>query len=56
MKHGCDYLNPFAYMDDMGLDSNGDFRDATYLNVMGACKVADFLGRILGKKINEKRM
>lgn len=46
-EKGCDYLNLFDYVEDMGIDGATDFRDETHLSDEGAKKVARFLGEYL---------
>lgn len=45
--HGCTYLNLFDYIDEIGINTQTDFRDYAHLNDSGAAKVADFLGEYI---------
>lgn len=51
-RNNCVYLDLFQYCDDMGLNGETDFRDATHLNTNGAKKVADFLGKYIVENYN----
>lgn len=46
-EHGCDYLNLFEHLDEIGIDGASDFRDTGHLNDSGAAKVADYLGQYI---------
>ena len=47
LEHGCDYVNLFDHLEELGLDENGDFSDTGHLNTGGARKVAAYLGAYL---------
>lgn len=46
-ENGCEYINMFALIDEMGLDPEMDFRDKGHLNDSGSKKVANYLGKYI---------
>ena len=56
-RTGCEYLDLFEHIDEVGIDGETDFRDKDHLNNSGSRKVADYLGRYIvenydiGKKL-----
>ena len=42
-QNGCIYIDCFEHIDEVGIDPETDFRDATHLNESGAGKIADYL-------------
>lgn len=45
--NGCEFVNLYEYLDEMGIDGNTDFIDPAHLNDRGSIKVSDFMGRYL---------
>ncbi len=45
--HDCLYVDFFELFDEVGFDVNTDFSDGGHLNVYGAEKVSDYLGKVL---------
>ena len=50
--NGCVYFNMFEYVDEIGFDGKTDFVDKGHLNLNGANKVADFLGKYIVENYN----
>ncbi len=46
-KNGMNYLNCNKYYDEMGIDFEKDFYNAKHVNVIGASKVTEFLGKYI---------
>ena len=46
-ENGCVYLDLFELFNEAGLNENTDYSDYSHLNVNGAKKVGDFLGKYL---------
>lgn len=46
-ENGMDYLNCNKHYDQLGLDYSTDFYNAKHVNVLGATKVTDFLGKYI---------
>jgi len=46
-NNNCDYLDFFRLTDQIGLDGDTDFSDAEHLNLSGADKMTDYLGRYI---------
>ena len=46
-ENGCVYLDLFREMEAVGLDGKTDFQDSGHLNLSGANKVADYLGKYI---------
>lgn len=49
-EYGYDYINCLDYMDELELDLNYDFRDSDHLNLVGANKVSEFIGKYINEK------
>lgn len=47
--NGCAYLDLFEYIEEIGLDAETDFSDASHLNSSGADKIASFIGKYLSE-------
>lgn len=47
--NGCDYINLFRHLDELGINAETDFQDEAHLNKYGAEKVADYLGDYIVK-------
>ena len=45
--HDCIYVDFFELFDEVGFDPEKDFSDGGHLNVYGAEKVSDYLGKVL---------
>ena len=45
--YGCEYVNLYDHLEEMGLEEATDFSDTGHLNSSGAAKTADFLGGYL---------
>lgn len=45
--YGCEYVNLYDHLEEMGLEEAADFSDTGHLNSSGAAKTADFLGGYL---------
>ena len=52
MENGCEYINLFAHIEELGMDSGTDFRDIDHLNDSGSKKVANFLGKYIKEHYN----
>ena len=48
-EKGCVYINMFDHMEECGLDSKTDFRDAGHTNSRGAAKISAYLGKYLSE-------
>ena len=46
-SHGCDYINLFEKIEEIGIDRAEDFHDENHLNKNGATKVALYLGEYI---------
>lgn len=46
-ENDCIYFNMFEYVDEIGLNGSEDFYDEGHLNVNGANKVSNFLGKYI---------
>lgn len=46
-ENGCQYINFFEKMDEIGIDCETDFYDEDHFNTSGAKKVSDYLGQYL---------
>ena len=46
-ENGCQYVNFFEKIDEIGLDANTDFQDKGHLNNSGSQKIANYLGRYI---------
>ena len=44
---GCDYINMFDYVDEIGIDVNKDYFNRGHLNNDGAVKTSRFLGKYI---------
>ena len=51
-EKGCQYLNLFQYVDEIGLDGKTDLQDEGHLNSSGAAKVGGFLGNYIKENYN----
>ena len=51
-EHGCQYLDLFEKIEEMGIDGETDFSDENHLNDSGATKVADYLGEYIVNHYN----
>lgn len=49
-QKGCDYINLYAHIDEIGLNFDADFGDPSHLNTSGATKIADFIGAYMEEK------
>jgi len=47
MEKGCDYVDGFEYLDEIGIDPSTDFADKAHLNIAGEEKMTRFLGNYL---------
>ncbi len=46
-ENGCQYINLFEKMDEIGIDDQTDFYNEGHLNTSGALKTADYLGQYI---------
>lgn len=53
-EHGCTYVDLFDHLDDLGLDGNTDFADASHVNEKGAAKVAAYLEPTIQELLSER--
>ena len=48
-ENGCQYINFFEKITEIGLDANTDFQDKGHLNTRGSRKIAKYLGRYIAE-------
>lgn len=51
-NNGCNYVNLYYAMDDMGIDCSTDFCDHSHFNSRGAAKAADYIGKYIIEHYN----
>lgn len=47
--NGVGYVNLFDYLEDMDFDYSTDMQDVSHVNILGALKVTDFLGKYISE-------